>query len=122
MRKRTTSVAMLLGLLALPAFAAKLIEAPPPPPMPEGLSDEDARPAAPPATAGMGLGQVLYENNCTACHESVARVSERRTLKSLPALREQVARRANEARLLWSGEEVEAVVRHLDSVHYRFKP
>lgn len=120
MRNTTTSVAALLLLLALPAWPAKLVEAPPPPPMPEGLPDEyETQPAA---AETMKPGQVLYENHCTSCHESVARVSLRRTLSSLPELREQVGRRADEARLQWSGEEVEAVVRYLNGRHYRFTP
>ncbi len=122
MRNTTTPVAALLLLLALPAWSAKLVEAPPPPPMPEGLPDEYETQPQPAAPETMKLGQVLYESHCMSCHESVARVSLRRTLGSLTELRVQVSRRAGEARLQWSGEEVEAVVRYLDGRHYRFTP
>lgn len=122
MRNTAVSVATLLLLLTMPAWPAKLVEAPPPPPMPEGLADEYAPPPKPAAPESMGLGQVLYENGCTSCHESVIRVGTRRTLNSIAALREQVDRRAAEARLQWSIEEVEAVVRYLDSRYYRFNP
>lgn len=122
MRNTTACAAALLLLLALPAWPAKLVEAPPPPPMPEGLPDEYEMQPRPAAPETMRLGQALYESHCTSCHESVARVSLRRTLSSLPELREQVGRRADEARLQWSKEEVEAVVRYLDGRHYRFTP
>ena len=122
MRNTTITVAALLLLSALPAWPAKLVEAPPPPPMPEGLPDEYEMQPRPATAETMKLGQVLYESHCTSCHASVARVSVRRTLSSLPELREQVSRRAAEVRLQWSGEEVEAVVRYLDGRHYRFTP
>lgn len=107
----------------MPAWPAKLVEAPPPPPMPEGLPDEYEAQAKPPLAAeAMALGQVLYETHCTSCHESVVHVSTRRKAVSLPELREQVARRASEAKLQWSEQELEAVVRYLDGRHYQFTP
>jgi mono/diheme cytochrome c family protein len=123
MRNTAAFMAALFFLLVMPAWPAKLVEAPPPPPMPEGLPDEyEAQPKPPLAAGVMGLGQVLYETNCTSCHESVARVSARRKAGSLPELREQVARRSSEAKLQWSKEELEAVVRYLDDRHYQFSP
>lgn len=124
MRTLAVSIVLLSALLSVPATAAKtkLVDAPPPPPMPDSVPDEDVVPLAPAQPRTMGLGQVLYETGCTSCHESVAQIAARRTVKSLPELREQVARRSSDARLQWSSEELDAVVRYLDHSHYRFQP
>ncbi len=120
MRNTTALLAPLLLALALPAIAAKLVDAPPPPPMPDGPLEEDGLPQKNAASGIMSLGQALYESNCTNCHESVTRVSTRRTMRSLQELRDQVGRWAVVAKLQWNKEEVEEVVRFLDNRHYRF--
>lgn len=122
-RHTTVSLALLCFLLSAPAWPGKMVEAPPPPPMPEGLSDADEMPARlePATVETQSLGQVLYENSCTACHESAAHISARRAVKSLSALRAEVAGRADGARLQWRADEVEAVVGYLNSRHYKFR-
>lgn len=123
MRTLAVSIAVLSLLLPLPASAAKpkLVDAPPPPPIPDNLPDENVAPPKADPSLPLGLGQVLYESGCTSCHESVVRVGTRATVKSLPDLREQVARRATDARLQWRQEELDAVVRYLAVSRYRFQ-
>lgn len=64
-------------------------------------------------------GRLLYENHCLGCHESVVHVREKRRVKSAPALRAEIAARAQAAGLRWSAEEVDDVLRYLDRRYYR---
>jgi mono/diheme cytochrome c family protein len=121
--KRATSV-VLIALLslcdALPLHAAKLVDAPPPPPMLEGPDEEVAKPQKPALIEKPSRGQQLYENHCIGCHESVAYIRARRHIKSLPQLREEVGRWASYTNLPWGREEIDDVVEYLNSRHYRF--
>lgn len=121
MRTTTISIAVLSLLLSLPVCAAKLIYAPPPPAMPEAPLEEDGTPKKPALIDAPSRGQLLYENHCMACHESVVRIRTRQQVKSLPALRAEVARWATYANLPWSKEEIEEVARYLDTQYYRFE-
>lgn len=64
-------------------------------------------------------GHLLYENNCIGCHGSVVHVREQRRIRSVPALRAEVAARAQGAGLRWTAEEIDDVVRYLDRRYYR---
>jgi hypothetical protein len=64
-------------------------------------------------------GRLLYENHCLGCHESVVHVREQRRVRSAPALRAEVTARAQAARLHWTAEDVDDVVRYLDRRYYR---
>lgn len=66
-------------------------------------------------------GQMLYENHCKACHESVVFIRDKRRIQTLEALRGKVFHWANYLQLRWSKEEVEEVVSHLNSQYYRFE-
>jgi hypothetical protein len=122
MRMTAVSIAVLSLLLSLPVCAAKLIYAPPPPEMPDVQLEQDGTPRKPALTATPSRGQLLYENHCMGCHESVIHIRTRQQVKSLPALRAEVARWATNARLPWGKEDVEEVVRHLNDRHYQFQP
>ncbi len=65
-------------------------------------------------------GQMLYENHCTSCHESVLFIRERRDVKTLPALGEEVRRWVRETKLPWGNEEIAEVVGYLNRSFYRF--
>lgn len=65
-------------------------------------------------------GRALYENQCTACHESVVHVRERRTVTSLPKLYERVEHWRTVTHTQWSNQEVKAVVDYLNARYYRF--
>ena len=76
------------------------------------------KPVLPPAPP---RGQMLYENHCMSCHESLVHIRTRQQAKTLPQLRARTQHWANYLHLRWGGEDVEDVVRHLDNRYYRFE-
>lgn len=66
-------------------------------------------------------GQLLYENHCTLCHESVVHIRRDRRLRSLQELRGTVSSWADYLRLGWRSEEVDDVVTYLNGRHYGFE-
>ena len=114
-------IALLALGLALPARAGKLVNAPPPPAMPDIPLADDGSPQKPLIVDTPSRGQLLYENHCMACHESMVHIRSRQKIKSLPALQAEVARWALNANLPWGNTEVEEVARHLDNRYYHFK-
>ena len=66
-------------------------------------------------------GQMLYENHCMACHESVVFIRDKRRIQTPEALRGKVLHWASYLQLHWSKEEVEEVVSHLNSQYYKFE-
>ena len=113
--------AALLSLaLGLPAWASPRIVPPAPAPEMETPAGNESRqqPVMPPAVP---RGQMLYENHCMSCHESVVHIRERQQAKSLPQLRARVLYWADYLQMHWGREEVEDVVNHLDSQYYRFE-
>ncbi|HWR76376.1 MAG TPA: hypothetical protein VN283_04095 [Thiobacillus sp.] len=66
-------------------------------------------------------GQLLYENHCMSCHESVVHIRARQHAQSLPELWARVLHWATYLQLRWGEEEVEDVVRHLNSQYYKFE-
>ena len=65
-------------------------------------------------------GQMLYENHCLGCHESVLFIREKRTVGSLVLLRNTVLQWAVETKLPWGTEEIDDVTGYLNSAYYRF--
>lgn len=121
MRARITVYVALLSL-GFSGPLARATPAPAPPPAREsGLPRMDApaqNPLGPPLPP---RGQMLYENHCTACHESVVHIRETRRTRSLAALRGRVTHWADYLRLDWGADEVEEVTRYLDDRYYRFE-
>ena len=121
MRRRTTVFAALLVLGGVfPAWGS--------------LGTEPAQPAGKTETPSMhepgpkaikvpvpSRGQLLYENHCMACHESVVQIRTRQQATSLSALRERVQHWAAYLQLRWGKEEVEEVVGYLNSRYYTFE-
>lgn len=66
-------------------------------------------------------GQMLYENHCMSCHESVVHIRGDLRSRSLAELRGRVSHWANALHLRWSKEEVEEVVTHLNTHYYKFE-
>lgn len=121
MRAATTVTLLLIALgMALPALAAKLVDAPPPPPIPEAELEKDGSPRKPAPVEQPSRGQLLYENHCMGCHESVTSIRTRRQIASLHALRDETARWASYAKLPWGSEEIDDVVDYLNNRYYRF--
>lgn len=130
MKTATTSTVLIAMLLTFPAWAGKLVYAPPPPVLLDDAPEKNAaKNAAPqqPALADTTLavaasrGKLLYENHCLGCHESVVHVRERRQVKSLTELQAQVARWSAYQNLRWNKEDVGEVVRYLNERHYHTK-
>ena len=121
MRATRFSIALISLMLSLPAWAVKLIDASPPPPMPDIPLEEDGTPQKPALIEVASRGKLLYENHCMACHESVAQIRVNRRVKALPALQAQVIRWAAYSKLPWGNEEIEDVVQYLDTQYYKFE-
>lgn len=66
-------------------------------------------------------GQLLYDNHCVTCHESMVHIRNRQQVKSMQELRNQVARWAAYAKLRWDKDEIEEVARFLNTRFYKFE-
>ncbi|HYA37023.1 MAG TPA: hypothetical protein VEI74_01950 [Candidatus Methylomirabilis sp.] len=77
------------------------------------------RPATPSAQT-VSRGQLLYENHCIACHESVVHVRHDRRAQSYKALQEWVVRWSNQQQLGWGAGEIADVVDYLNRRYYKF--
>ncbi len=113
----------LLLMLALQAPAlAKPYQAPTlpeRPPAPEVHTGKTERPKPMPMPL-VSRGRMLYENHCTACHESVVLIREHRAVKDMAGLHATVARWAKEAKAPWGAGEIDAVVEYLNQNYYHF--
>lgn len=120
MRTRIMVHAALLALgFVLPAWASpRFLPAPVPELEAPAVNESRQMPVMPPPPA---RGQMLYENHCMSCHESVVHIRSRQEAKSLPQLRAKVLHWADYLQMPWGKEEVEDVVKHLDSHYYRFE-
>lgn len=76
------------------------------------------KPLAPPVPL---RGQMLYENHCMSCHESIVHIRGKQRTQSLAELRGTVMHWAGYLRLRWGKEEVEDVVNYLNSHYYKFE-
>ncbi len=121
MRRKILQYAVLVSLSgAGPVWASPgtLPEAPAP-----GMafpSPDAARPK-PVAAPVPPRGQLLYENHCMSCHESMVRIRTRQQVTSLAALRKEVSRWARHMQLRWSSEDLNDVVAYLNRQYYRFE-
>lgn len=73
-------------------------------------------------------GRALYERHCTACHQQITNGNEAqlftrpdRRVHDRTGLAAQVRRCRDNLGLTLFDDEVEALVRYLDSTHYRFE-
>lgn len=64
-------------------------------------------------------GQLLYENHCRGCHESVVHVRERRRASTLAALEGWVRRWVAAQSLGWDDEEIAEVTAFLNARYYK---
>ncbi|MEA2093834.1 MAG: hypothetical protein U9P11_04635 [Pseudomonadota bacterium] len=75
---------------------------------------------SPIARAEFDRGQALYENQCTACHDTLAHTRENRRVNTMADLRKQVASWSIHSGLGWSSDEVDDVTDYLARKFYRF--
>jgi len=80
------------------------------------------KPAIPakPSAETVSRGQLLYENHCIACHESVAHIRHDRRAKSYKALQDWVVRWSNQQQLGWGAGDIADVVDYLNRHYYKF--
>jgi len=118
MQTRFIIAAALLGL----GFAVMALTHPDAqPPAPEQKSDATPGNAAALPVPPVPRGQLLYENHCMACHESVVHIRTRQSARTLAELQERVEHWARYLKLTWSAEDVRDVTGFLDSRYYRFE-
>ena len=108
-------------VLTLAPLPAALPATPEERPMPEVQLPlpKSAVPAKPSADA-VSRGQLLYENHCIACHESVAHIRHDRRVRSYQALQGWVVRWSNQQQLGWGPGDIADVVEYLNRHYYKF--
>lgn len=121
MRGRILQYAVLASLSGTwPAWASE--STPPVAPAPElGFPALDAPRSKPVAAPAAARGQLLYENHCMSCHDSMIRIRTRQQVGSLSGLRKQVSRWARHLQLRWSSEDLNDVVAYLNRQYYQFE-
>ena len=65
-------------------------------------------------------GELLYQNHCRSCHESLVHIRSKRRVKSLADLQYWVGRWSVEVDLKWSGQEIEDVTYYLNKLYYQY--
>ena len=73
------------------------------------------------ATAQSGRGELLYSTYCTGCHSERVHWREKKIATNWIRLVAEVRRWQGNARLDWSGDDIEAVARYLNARHYRYR-
>jgi len=114
-------VGLLVVAFVVPVWASSRTETDPASPemAPQPLNAPRQTPVAPPVPA---RGQLLYENHCMSCHESVVHIRTTKDTQSLQELRARVVHWAQYLNLCWGRDEVEDVVTHLNAQYYQFEP
>ncbi|OGI44905.1 MAG: hypothetical protein A2150_03235 [Candidatus Muproteobacteria bacterium RBG_16_64_11] len=64
-------------------------------------------------------GELLYENHCQGCHQSIVHIRSQRRADSLESLQAWVRRWAEYRELGWDEEAIRAVVDYLNQRYYR---
>ena len=65
-------------------------------------------------------GQLLYENQCTGCHESLVYIRAKRKAKNYTEVGEWVSQRADWLNLDWSDVEKQDVLQYLNQRYYKY--
>jgi mono/diheme cytochrome c family protein len=75
---------------------------------------------AQPAPPAQSRGALLYQTHCIACHDTQIHWRRDRLAKDWSSLSAQVRRWQANTGLNWTDEEIDEVVRYLNSTIYRF--
>ena len=73
------------------------------------------------ATAQSGRGELLYSTYCVGCHTERVHWRDRKIATNWAGLVAEVHRWQANARLEWSRDDIEAVARYLNTLHYRYR-
>src|SRR5688500_2999796 len=65
-------------------------------------------------------GEMLYENHCTSCHDSIVHVRNNRRAKSLADVEYWVQRWSFDTGLAWKQSEIDDVTQYLVRRYYKF--
>lgn len=79
------------------------------------LADADAQPMRDPAR-----GELLYTTHCIACHNDKVHWRDKKLAKDWRTLRAEVRRWQKLSALGWSDEDIAAVTRYLNALHYHY--
>jgi hypothetical protein len=72
------------------------------------------------AQTGDDTGQLLYETHCVACHGEEIHWRDKRLAKDWDSLLIQVEHWQASMHLLWRQDEIFAVARYLNALHYGY--
>lgn len=72
------------------------------------------------AQAGEETGRLLYDTHCVACHGKEIHWRDKRQAKDWDSLLIEVARWQAGMNLLWRQDEIFAVARYLNALHYGY--
>jgi cytochrome c5 len=110
----------LMLVLLIPGFAA-VLDSPPDTRVapPEGDAVKQAVPPAMRPNMRVNRGELLYENHCQGCHQSIVHIRSQRRVDSLESLQAWVRRWAEDRELGWDDEAIRAVVDYLNQRYYR---
>lgn len=67
-----------------------------------------------------GRGELLYSTHCIACHDSQVHWRQKKLVTDWRSLRAEVRRWQEISGLGWGGDDVAAVARYLNALHYHY--
>jgi len=79
-----------------------------------------AVPVQAPRAAEESIGALLYSTHCVGCHTEQVHWRAGRRVTDWATLQAEVRRWQSRIGLGWSDDDVTAVARHLNALHYRF--
>ncbi len=72
------------------------------------------------STRDARLGELLYNTHCIGCHNEQVHWRDKKIAKDWPGLQAEVRRWQRTSGLRWSNEDVVAVTRYLNALHYHY--
>ena len=68
----------------------------------------------------VGRGELLYSTHCIACHDTQVHWRDKKLVTDWRSLQAEVRRWQEISGLGWSDDDVTAVTRYLNTLHYRY--
>ena len=84
------------------------------------LSDKEPETIHTPVTTDRG--QLLYENHCTQCHDSVDHLRQRKKVRTINDIRQWVLRWSKNIELDWENNDIDVVTDYINRRYYNFTP